>query len=122
MAGKPALPPIEDDLAAPRPRLDLRGLAPRPVIADEQVEANSRALGTRWGASTSLASAPGPAAVPLASLRLEVPAYLDQELTLRAAEQRVTKAFLVMRALAEAGYRVEPGDLVPDRRKTRGKA
>ena len=131
MRPKPALPPIDDDLAAaPRPRLDLRALAPRPPVGDAEVEANSRALGTRWGASTSLdAPTPAPdmpagaipAAAPLASLRLEVPAYLDQALTLRAAEQRVTKAFLVMTALAHAGYAVAPADLVPDRRRARGR-
>jgi hypothetical protein len=121
MRQKPALPPIDADLAgAPRPRLDLRALKPREPLADAEVEANSRALGARWGASTSLEPPPAPA-VPFASLRLEVPAYLDQALTLKAAERRVTKAFLVMSALAQAGYPVEPADLVPDRRKTRGR-
>jgi hypothetical protein len=116
---KPALPPIDAELAGPpRPRLDLRALARSPAMDDAQVDANSRTLGARWGASTSLEPA-APAAVPFASLRLEVPAYLDQALTVKAAEQRVTKAFLVMSALAQAGYAVAPADLVPDRRKTR---
>jgi hypothetical protein len=119
MRGKTALPPIDADLAGtPRPRLNLRALAPRPPLDDAQVDANSRAIGARWGASTSLEPT-APPAVPFASLRLEVPAYLDQALTLKAAEQRVTKAFLVMTALAQAGYKVAPADLVPDRRKTR---
>ena len=123
---KAALPPIEDLAPAPRPRLDLRGLKPRAPLDDAEVEANSRALGARWGASTSLdAPAPvpeaPPPATPLASLRLEIPAYLDQALTLQAAQERVTKAFLVMTALARAGYAVAPGDLVPDRRKQRGR-
>ncbi len=116
---KPALPPIDADLAGqPRKRLDLRALTRGPALDDAQVDANSRALGARWGASTSLEPTPA-AAVPFASLRLEVPAYLDQALTVKAAEQRVTKAFLVMTALAQAGYPVAPADLVPDRRKTR---
>ncbi len=115
---KPALPPIDADLAGPpRPRLDLRALARGPAVDDAQVDANSRALGARWGASTSIE--PAAPAVPFASLRLEVPAYLDQALTVKAAEQRVTKAFLVMSALAQAGFPVAPADLVPDRRKTR---
>ncbi len=121
---RPALPPIEDLAPAPRPRLDLRGLKPRAPLEDAEVEANSRALGARWGASTSLAGPPvadAPPATPLASLRLEIPAYLDQALTVRAAEARVTKAFLVMTALAQAGYAVAPEDLVPDRRKQRGR-
>ncbi len=121
---KPALPPIDEDLAdAPRRRLDLRGIKPRAPIDDAEVEANSRALGERWGASTSVkpAEEPAPAAVAIASLRLEIPDYLDNELALAAAQRRVTKAFLVMSALAQAGYRIDPADLVPDRRKVRSR-
>jgi hypothetical protein len=119
MRQKPALPPIDAELAGqPRQRLDLRALTRGPALDDAQIDANSRTLGARWGASTSLEPAAA-AAVPFASLRLEVPAYLDQALTVKAAEQRVTKAFLVMTALAQAGYPVAPADLVPDRRKTR---
>lgn len=126
MRAKSALPPIDDDLAGtPRRRLDLKALTPRETLDDAQVDANSRALGARWGASTSLAPQAEPpeppAPTPFASLRLEVPAYLDQALTLRAAEQRVTKAFLVMSALAQAGYPMQAADLVPDRRRTRGR-
>ena len=117
---KPALPPIDADLAdAPRRRLDLRGIKPRAPVDDAVVEANSRALGERWGASTKVRPAEDVSAPPLASLRLEIPDYLDNELAVAAAQRRVTKAFLVMSALAQAGYRIEPGDLVPDRRKLR---
>lgn len=116
-----ALPPIDDELTqAPRRRIDLRGFHHRNPIDDAAVETNSRTLGERWGASTSVR--PDDAAVPatpIASLRLEIPDYLDHELTLAAAQQRVTKGFLVMSALAKAGYRIEANDLVPDRRKVR---
>jgi len=112
---KPALPPIGDELDAPR-RPDLRGLKPRGGD-DAAIEANSQALGERWGASTSVR--PTPPAAPVASLRLEIPDYLDNELALAAAQRRVTKAFLVLSALAQAGYRIDPKDLVPDRRKVR---
>ena len=115
---KPALPAIGEELAAPR-RLDLR-LPPRDAGDDAAVEANSRALGERWGASTSVRPAAVPAA-PVASLRLEIPDYLDRELALAAAQRRVTKAFLVLSALAQAGWRIEPADLVPDRRKARSR-
>lgn len=60
-------------------------------------------------------------AAPVASLRLEIPDYLDRELALAAAQRRVTKAFLVLSALAQAGWRIEPADLVPDRRKARSR-
>ena len=121
---KPSLPSIDDELApSPRPRVNLKGLKPRETVDDAAVDANSRRLGEQWGASTSLPTEAEPgrgtARVSLASLRLEIPAYLDDELTVKAARARVTKAFLVLTALEKAGYWLEPGDLVPDRRKTR---
>ena len=128
--GRAALPPIDQDLAqTARPRLDLRALRQPPQADDAVIDANSRTLGARWGASTSLAAsgaAPGeapppPPPAPPASLRLEIPVYLDQALTLKAAQERVTKSFLVMSALAQAGYPIEATDLVPDRRKARGR-
>lgn len=124
MTSKPAFPSIDHELASqPRPRLNLRALKPREAMDDAVVEANSRQLGKQWGASTTLASESDPekeaTRSAIASLRLEIPAYLDHELTMAAAQARVTKAFLVMTALKKAGYRVDPSDLVPDRRKAR---
>ena len=102
------LPSIDDDLA-PRKRLDLRAI--RPAGADDAtVEQNSRRIGNDWGASTSLQP---PTRTPLASLRIEVPEYLDRELALKAADQRVTKQFLVLRALQRDGYRVDSVDKFP---------
>ena len=43
----------------------------------------------------------------------------DRELAQRAFEQRVTKQYLVVAALKEAGFKIEPQDLVPDKRKRR---
>jgi hypothetical protein len=40
-------------------------------------------------------------------------------LTLQAADQRVTKQYLVLKALQQVGYRVDPVDLVEDKRKAR---
>ena len=54
-----------------------------------------------------------------ASFRVDLPKYLDQELTERAARERVTKTYLIMDALRRAGFTVKPEDLVSDRRKTR---
>lgn len=54
-----------------------------------------------------------------ASFRVDLPEYLDQELTMRSARQRATKTYLIMEALHRAGYTVNPEDLVADRRKTR---
>lgn len=123
MSKPPALPPIADELApAPRPRLDLRGLKPREPVPDEAVEANSRAIGGKWGASTQL-STPEPEVplAPVTSIRGYIPQYLDDELAVKAAERRVTKTFLILEALAKAGYRVDEHDMVQDRRKVRQK-
>jgi hypothetical protein len=125
-AHRRALPPIGDELTQPHRRVDLRALKQANLIDDTAVEANSRALSARWGASTrvkpdGIPSGDAAAEPPRASLRLEIPDYLDHALTLAAAERRVTKAFLVTTALSQAGYHVEPKDLVPDRRKARSR-
>jgi hypothetical protein len=120
---KPPLPPIDGELTpAPRQRVDLTGLRPRAPLADATIEANSRAIGEKWGASTQLPRPePPPPTAPVTSIRGYIPQYLDDELALKAAERRVTKTFLIMEALAKAGYRVEAVDMVQDRRKVRYK-
>lgn len=129
---KPVLPSIDDDLAAaPRKRVDLKAIRPAAIVDDDTVIENSRRIGEEWGASTSLPTGseekaapsedlqPPSPATPIASLRIEVPIYLDDELRLKAATAGVTKQFLVMQALAAAGYTIRPEDLVADRRKSR---
>ncbi len=122
MSAKTALPPIDAELEHPRKRVDLKSIRPKATADDETVEENSRRLGSEWGASTTLKppSQPEPPP-PLASLRIEVPAYLDDELTQKAAAQRVTKQFLVLTALRQAGYHIRDADLVADKRKARRK-
>jgi hypothetical protein len=118
-------PPLDDEL---RPRARLKRHADTPAT-DEEIEANSRRIGEKWGASTNISAEPPPPAAPAApepappplapvtSIRGYIPQYLDDELAVRAAERRVTKTFLIMEALAKAGYRVDENDLVQDRRK-----
>src|SRR5271170_7152509 len=96
---KSPLPSIDSDLTpAPRQRVSLKGLKPREPMADEAVDANSRAIGEKWGASTQLPAAEpaAPALAPVTSIRGYIPQYLDDELSVRAAERRVTKTFLLM--------------------------
>ena len=126
---KPDLPSITSDLA-PRRRLDLKAIRSAQVD-DLEVAENSRKIGAEWGAQTSLeassdkiqvtpAELTSPTAkVLLASLRIEVPDYLDRELAFKAVELRCTKQHLVMKALRDAGYRVNDADLVEDKRKTK---
>ena len=121
-------PSLKDELR-PKPKLRRHE---DPPVTDDEIEANSRQLGQRWGASTSIdppappaepppapppPAPPPPAVAPVVSIRGYVPNYLDDELAMKAAERRVTKTFLIMEALARAGYRVEEADLVQDRRK-----
>jgi hypothetical protein len=107
-------PPLEDELR-PKPRLKRHNT---DGASDAEIEANSRQIGERWGASTRIEQSPElqPLA-PVVSIRGYIPNYLDDELTLKSAERRVTKTFLIMEALAKAGYRVEEHDMVQDRRK-----
>jgi hypothetical protein len=116
---KSALPPIDNELVPrPRQRIDIKGLKPREPLPGETVEANSRTIGEKWGASTQLPTAERPSPLaPVTSIRGYIPQYLDDELSIKAAERRVTKTFLIMEALAKAGYRVEEADLVQDRRR-----
>ena len=72
-------------------------------------------LASEWGAVTTV---PSPKPV-IASLRLEIPEYLDRQLAQAAFDQRVTKQFLVIQALKAAGFSVDAADLVPDKRKRR---
>ena len=117
------LPSIDEELGARRKRVDLRAIRPNTDADDATIEENSRLLGNEWGASTSLQRAvpPAPTRAPVASLRIEVPVYLDDELTREAAAKRVTKQFLVLTALRSAGYRIDDADIVADKRKARQK-
>jgi len=130
-----SLPPIKDELQ-PRPKLKRHV---ESSASDEEIEANSVAIGKKWGAATSLPAAdtvvtpfvptpmppaPKPPELPpepewarVISIRGYIPHYLDDELALRAAQRRVTKTFLIMEALAKAGYHIEEIDMVQDRRK-----
>jgi hypothetical protein len=108
-------PPINDEL---RPKLKLKRHTAAEPASDAEVEANSRRIGERWGATTRIDQEPEQIPLaPVVSIRGYIPNYLDDELTIKSAERRVTKTFLIMEALAKAGYRVEEHDMVQDRRK-----
>jgi hypothetical protein len=118
MATKPSLPSIDDEIAPPRPRVNLKGLRPRDDVPDETVDANSRAMGESWGASTRLF--PPEEQTPLTSVRLDLPEYIDRQLKLKVAQEGGTKAFYILKALAKDGFEIKDADLRRDRRK-RGK-
>jgi len=136
------IPPATDELLAAGQRkvgqggLNLRSLKPAG-IDDAETERHVEEITQRYGAHAQIP--PGKpetlvlrtksieaSAAPLAarraryaSFRVDLPEYLDQELTMRSARDRATKTYLIMDALHRAGYTVKPEDLVADRRKTR---
>ncbi len=114
------LPPITDELRQASKKVGL-GLKPREELPDEAIEAQARSLGQKWGSSTQIVptSAPEPPKIsaPLVSVRFDAPDYLDRELSVKAAEQGVTKTYLILQALGKAGYRIDTVDLVTDRRR-----
>lgn len=136
------IPPATDELLAAGQRkvgggrLNLRSLKPAG-IDDAETERHVEEITQRYGAHSQIppgkpkpflleAKATEASAAPLAarraryaSFRVDLPEYLDQELTMRSARDRVTKTYLIMDALHRAGYMVKPEDLVADRRKTR---
>ncbi len=119
-------PPITDEIRQAGKKLDIN-LKPRLELDDAAIEANSRSIGERYGSNTQISSAeparpaapPPPAMAPLTSVRFDCPDYLDKELAIRAAEEGVTKTYLILKALGEAGYRLDQADLVKDRRRVR---
>lgn len=117
--------PLADEIRqARKPRLNL-ALPPRPEMPDDAVEVSSRQIGEKWGATTQLptpvVSEPQEPTAPLISVRFDCPDYLDRAVSVAAAEQNVTKTYLILKALRVAGYEMKDVDLVVDRRKQRGK-
>jgi hypothetical protein len=136
------IPPATDELLAAgqrrvgEGRLNLRDLKPAG-IDDAEAERHVEEITHTYGAHAQIAparvaepaklvAAPEPGLAPpparrprYASFRVDLPEYLDQELTERSARERVTKTYLIMDALRRAGFAVRPEDLVSDRRKTR---
>jgi hypothetical protein len=115
--------PLADEIRqARKPRLNLT-LPPRAEVPDEAVEARTREIGGRWGATTQLPTAailgPDDPTAPLISVRFDCPDYLDTAIAVSAAEQNCTKTYLILKALKVAGYEIKDVDLVVDRRKTR---
>lgn len=102
--------PLDDDFNVRPPKL------PKPNL-DGDTDTNKAAK--KWSAMATVSGAENLPPTDMAFLRVEIPAYLDRELTLKAASERVTKQYLVLQALVAHGYHVENHDLVPDKRRAR---
>lgn len=71
----------------------------------------------------SLTPAPVVASAPSGTrrpIKVEVSDELFDALTIAAAQQRVTKRYLILSALREAGYPVTDADFMEDGRRLRG--
>jgi hypothetical protein len=114
--------PLVDEIRqAARPKRDL-ALPPRPDLPDRAVETRTREIGEKWGVATQMVSGAQPErepTAPLISVRFDCPDYLDTAIAVKAAEQNVTKTYLILKALKDAGYELREVDLVVDRRKAR---
>jgi hypothetical protein len=120
-------PSLADEIRqARKPRLNVV-LPPRGELPDEAIEQQARVIGEKWGSTTQLTSKEPERVVEVpatfVSNRFDFPDYLDEALAVTAAttkgprgEKRVTKTYLVLKALKEAGYPVKDVDLVADRR------
>jgi hypothetical protein len=82
----------------------------RRDVPDTAAEAGARRMSADWL---------GGERQPLASLRVEIPKYVDRALAKAAADREVTKQFLVLEALQAKGYPVEDVDLIEDKRKAK---
>jgi hypothetical protein len=115
--------PLVDEIRrAARPKRDL-ALPPRPDLPDIAVETRTREIGEKWGVATQMVSGAAlpelePIA-PLISVRFDCPDYLDTAISVKAAEQNVTKTYLILKALKDGGFELRDVDLVVDRRKAR---
>jgi hypothetical protein len=94
------------DIEPRRPNLK----ALRQSVQDDEVERHARKLGADWL---------GEGKQPLASLRVEIPKYVDKLLAVAAAERGVTKQYLILEALQAKGYPVDDSDLIEDKRKVK---
>jgi hypothetical protein len=121
---KPPFPEIADEIrSTPKPKLDL-AMKPRSVPEDAIAE-GARVIGEKWGSVTQMPMReakvePEPSdRAKWPSIRVECPPYLDRELAMKAAGEGVTKTYLILKALADAGFTVNEDDLNKDKRKYR---
>jgi hypothetical protein len=120
---KPPFPEIADEIrSAPKPKLNL-AMTPRSV-PEEAIAEGARVIGQKWGSFTQLPVAEGKPEPDVdrskwPSIRFECPPYLDRQLALKAAGEGVTKTYLILKALADAGFTVNEEDLNKDKRKYR---
>jgi hypothetical protein len=89
---------------------------------DDQALLERLATSPAYAEKPSLTGAAQAEPVPQESLKIMIPSYLNRALTVRAGERKVSKRWLVMDALRQAGFDVREDDLFEDGRRFRGSA
>lgn len=101
-------------------------MSQRPPLDDDDDDALAARIGAtaRGVGLPSLDPAPPPSPISPAGerrpIKLEVSDALFRALTVAAAERGVTKRYLILSALRDAGLPVEAADLTEDGRRLRG--
>jgi hypothetical protein len=70
----------------------------------------------------SLTGTAQPEPAPQEPLKIMIPSYLNRALTAAAGERKVSKRWLVMDALRQAGFEIRENDVFEDGRRFRGSA
>jgi hypothetical protein len=106
-AKRPPLPSVRSPVAEPAANDELiknrLREATKDVLPDLQASAAARS----------------PARPAERSMQFVMPDYLFEELGHKAVGRRVTKRYLLLEALVQAGYRVDEADMVEDGRRRR---
>ena len=111
-----------------RPEPSVSDLLKRAADAGTVSQNDDKALLARLVASPAYAEKPsltGAAQLEATSqepLKIMIPSYLNRALTVAAGERKVSKRWLVMDALQQAGFDVRAEDLFEDGRRFRGSA
>jgi hypothetical protein len=118
----------DEIMQARKPRVNV-ALPPRQDLPDERVAENAREIGEKWNSTTQMVAkepiVSGPQPAPLVSARFDFPDYLDEEIALAAVKTKgptggkVTKTYIVLKALKDAGFTVQDIDMIEDRRRLR---
>ena len=117
-----------DDPPSGCPEPSTNDLLKRAADAGTVGQNDDRALLARLATSPAYAKKPsltGAAQVepvPQEPLKIMIPFYLNRALTVRAGERKVSKRWLVLDALRQAGFDVREDDLFEDGRRFRGSA
>lgn len=106
-------------LQAPRP--SLRGSLSRPIEGDDEDKRISAIADrvARGHSGFTGVKEHVPEKIEMERLTISIPAVTGQDLAVKAAKARVTKTFLLLKALKEAGFDVPEAGLVEDGRARR---